>query len=162
MIRMANYIQTVSGHAVVPGWPGPDNFLNVGGRGWTDQQGFGIRTGKRFRIKANKTVEFFAPITNPVVFNDVRLRANFAAVTLSLQPQDAFLIGFSVMDRLAVYFEQSGLNVTGDFSNVWNTGSNAFNLPDTPVDGHLVIVATIRTDADADVTFTGAGITFHN
>jgi hypothetical protein len=30
------------------------------------------------------------------------------------------------------------------------------------VDGHLVMIATIHTDADANVTFTGDGIQFHD
>jgi len=161
-VTMANYVQTISGHGIMPGWGGPDNFLNVGGRGWTDQQGFGTGTGKTFRIKANKDVEFFAPITNPVIFDGARLRANYAAVTVNLQRQDAFLVDFSVFDRLATYFSKSGLNWSDDYSNRWVPDQNAFALPDTPVDGHLVIRVTIHTDADADVVFTGAGIQFHN
>jgi hypothetical protein len=159
---MGNYVQTISGHAVVPAIPGPYNFANVGNIPWTDQQGYGILEGRRFRIKANIFTSFFAPITNPVIFNDVRLSANFAVVTLSLQAQDAFLTDFRVIDRVTPFFERRGLNVTGDFRNVWSAGSNAFDMPDRPVDGHLVIQVTIRTDADADVIFTGAGIRFHD
>jgi hypothetical protein len=159
---MGNYVQTISGHAFVPSIPGPNNFANVGDIDWTHQQGYGVLQGRRFRIVPNVMASFFAPITNPVIFNDIRLSANFAAVTLSLQPQDAFLNEFRVIDRLTTVFERTGLNVTGDFSNVWVTGSNAFDLPDRPVDGHLVIQVTIKTDAFADVTFTGAGIRFHD
>jgi hypothetical protein len=107
-------------------------------------------------------VEFFAPITNPVIFNDVRLRANFAVVTLRLADQDAFLVRFTVFDRITQFFQRGGLNVTGDFRNTWNEGSNGFTLPDAEVDGHLVIGLTIRTDAECEVQFTGAGIRFHD
>src|SRR4029450_1735638 len=161
-MTMANYIQTVSGHAVVPAQGGPDNFANVGGLAWTDQQGLGVNEGKRFRIWANKPVQFFVPITNPVIFNDIRLRANRAAITLRLQKQDAFLTEFAVFDRITEIFRKTGLSTTGDHSNMWKEDENTFALPDMPVDGHLVIIVTIRTDADAEVTFTGGGIQFHD
>ena len=158
---MANYIQTVSGHAVIPAQAGPDNFANVRGFPWTDQQGLAVNEGKTFRMWADRTVRFYLPITNPVIFRDTRLSANLAAITLRLQDQDAFLTEFAVFDRLTQVFRRSGLNVTGNHSNTWGV-DNTFALPDRRVDGHLVMIATIHTDAEAEITFTGGGIQFHD
>ena len=83
---MAEYTVTISGHAVLPAWGGPDNFLNVDGRGWTDQQGLGENDGKRFRIRGGRIVDFFVPVTNPLYINDERVQSNAAAVTFELPP----------------------------------------------------------------------------
>jgi hypothetical protein len=130
-MTMANYIQTVSKHSVVPSQAGPDNFANVRGFSWTDQQGLGVDQGKTFRIWAGKTVRFCLPITNPVIFRDVRLRANLAAITLDLQNQDAFLSEFAVFDRTTEIFRKNGLNVTGDHSKTWTAANTLFCRIDT-------------------------------
>jgi hypothetical protein len=159
---MANFVQTVSGHAIVPAWGGPDNFLNVDGKGWTDQQGLGEDDGKRFRIRGGRVVDFYAPITNPVIFNDVRLQANYAAVTLDLPP-GATLLFFGVWDRTTPIFTSPPLAVSGNYRRIWVTNQNAFVLTaDFPVQGALVIKVTILASSDVDVKFTGAGIRFHN
>jgi len=149
-------------HAIIPAHGGPDNFANVDGLAWTDQQGLGELDGKRFRIRGGKSIDFYVPITNPAIFGGVRLKADYAAVTFSLPPT-ALLIAFQVIDRTTPVFSRDGLAVTGNFRRVWVENSNAFILSENmEVQGALAIKVTILSGAETDITFTGAGIRFHN
>ena len=159
---MGDYVQTISGHGIFPAQGGPVNFANVDGLPWTDQQGLGEDDGKRFIVRGGHAVDFYAPITNPVIFNGVRLKADYAAVTFELPPS-ALLISFQVWDRTTNVFSQGGLAVTGNFRRVWVENSNAFKLTaDMEVHGALVVKVTIVSNGDSDIKFTGAGIRFHN
>jgi hypothetical protein len=158
---MAAFVQTVSGHAVLPAWGGPANFLNVDGLAWTDQQGLCQNDGKRFRLRGGRSVDFYVPVTNPLIVNDAQMRADFAAVTLEL-PATAPLISFQVWDRTTIVFSSPPLFVTGSFRRLWVENSNAFRLADAFVVGNLSIKLTVLALGDSDVLFTGAGIRFHN
>jgi hypothetical protein len=159
---MAIFLQTVSGHAVIPAWGGPENFQNVGGRSWTDQQGFGQDDGKHFRIRGGRNVDFYVPLTNPAIAEDVRLQANYAGVTFEVIGP-AFMTSFQVWDRTTMVFMSPPLVVAGNHRIIWAENQNAFALTaDMPVQGNLSIKVSFLAPGDADVIFTGAGIRFHN
>lgn len=157
---MAIFTQTISGYAIVPAWGGPDNFLNVEGRNWTDQQGYCQNDGRRFRIRGGRVVAFYAPVTNPVFVNDVRVRGDYAALTFELDPT-ALLTSFQVWDRTTNVFTSPPLTTTGNYRRFWITGQNAFDLTSNlEVQGNLAIRCDILATADSNVIFTGAGIRF--
>lgn len=159
---MPTITQTVSGYAVVPAWGGPDNFVNVAGRGWTDQQGLCQDDGRRFRLRTGRLIPFYVPITNPVIFDGIRLQANHAAITFELGAP-AILTSFQVWDRTTNIFTSPPLAINGNFRRQWIPGQNAFDLPfDMPVQGSLAIKVSILAIAEAEVIFTGAGIRFHS
>jgi hypothetical protein len=158
---MKSVIHTVSGHAVVAAWGGPDNFLNVDSKGWTDQQGLCQDDGRRFRIRGGKLVDFYIPFTNPVIVDDVRFHADFAAVTFQLSPT-AVLTSFQVWDRTTNVFTSPPLAITGNYRRRWSIDENAFVLPfDAAVQGSLAIKVSMSSTDVAEVIFTGAGLKFH-
>jgi hypothetical protein len=159
---MADYYNLVPGYVVRPERYGPDVFLNVGGLSWTDQQGLSRGWGTTFLSKAGISNWFPFPKTNPTILAGVLLRCNLAAVTLNLQVTDAFLRAVHVWDRVNRFAEFNGLNVTGDFSNTWIPGQNVFTFPDHLVDGAVGISVLVFFDSNAEVTFTGAGLKFHD
>ena len=158
---MAEYSQLVPGYVVRAQWPGPDYFLNVSGLSWTDQQGLAQGGGTTYSGRGGTSNWFHFPITNPTIFNGVRLKCNLAAVTLNLRPA-ATLIRFHLWDRVNRFFTRDGLSVGGDLSNTWNPGQNMFTFADHSVDGAVGISVAISFTADSDVTFTGAGLRFHD
>jgi hypothetical protein len=160
---VSEFLVTTSGHSVVPGLYGPENLLNIGGLSWTDQQGVADTAGKRFRIRQGKTITFRVPVPNLVMLNAVRLKCNMMAVTLILQDQDAFLRGVSLWDRYSLVVDFSGFSLTGSqYGTSWVLGENAFMFTDYEVQGSLSIAVRVSTDADAEVSFSGAGLRFHN
>jgi hypothetical protein len=159
---MADYYNLVSGYVVRPERYGPGIHENVNAIDWTDQQGLSQGWGTTFRGKANVSNWYHFPITNPTILAGTRLSCNLAAVTLSLQPTDAFLKAFHVWDRTNPFFANNNLNVSEDLSNTWAAGKNVFTFPDHVVDGAVGISVLIFFDAPANVTFTGAGLRFYN
>jgi hypothetical protein len=159
---MAEYYQLVPGYVVRPERYGPDVFQNVGGLGWTDQQGLSRGWGTTFRGKAGISNWFHFPITNPTILAGTRLFCNLAAVTANLQATDAFLQAFHLWDRVTRFAAFDNLNVTGDFGNIWSAGQTVFTFPDHQVDGAVGISVLVFFDSDSEVTFTGAGLRFHN
>jgi len=158
---MAEYFELVPGYVVRAERPGPDFFQNVAGLAWTDQQGLSQGWGTTYRGRGGTSNWFHLPITNPTIFNGVRLRCNLAAVTLNLRP-GATLTNFHLWDRVSRFFTRDGLSVGGDLSNTWNSNLNVFSFADHSVDGAVGISVAISFTNDSEVTFTGAGLRFHD
>jgi hypothetical protein len=159
---MANHVFMVPGYAVRVGAAGPDFLRNVDGRAWTDQQGAPSGSGITFRGVGGTDNWFHFPITNPTILNDKRLKCNLVAVTLALEPSNAFLRIVMVFDRTNNFFSQAAMNVNEDLSNQWVEGKNQFTFPDKEVQGAIGISVNIFFDQDANVTFTGAAARFHD
>jgi hypothetical protein len=159
---MAEHFAQVPGYAVRPETYGPGVFQNVNGVPWTDQQGLSRAWGTTFRGKKDFRIWFHFPITTPTILAGVRQKCNLAAVTLNLAPADAFLQSFHLYDRLNRFFFRDNLNETGDLDDTVVMNRNMFTFPDHEVNGWVGISVMIFFDADADVTFTGAGVRFHD
>jgi hypothetical protein len=157
---MTEHFALVPGYVVRAEKPGPDHFQNVKGLGWTDQQGFTQGGGTTYRGRGGTLNWFHFPITNPTVLNGVRLSCNLAAVTLNLR-SGAILTRFHLWDRVNRFFTKDGLSVGGDLSDIWSQGQNQFEF-DHVVDGAIGISIAITFSSDTDVTFTGAGLRFHD
>ena len=159
---MAESFRLVPGYVVRPERYGPDVFENVSGLSWTDQQGLTQGWGTTFRGRRGVQNWFHFPITNPTIERDVRLQCNLAAVTLNLEPRRTFLRSMHLWDRTNRFFISPDLNVTDDLSATWATGRNVFEFPDHVVDGAIGISVLIEFSETSEVTFTGAGLRFHD
>jgi hypothetical protein len=120
------------------------------------------RLGDDVPRKAGVSDWFHFPITNPTILAGTHLRCNFAAGTLNLQDTDAFLRAIHVWTRTNRFFTRDNLSVTGDFSNNWSPDQTVFAFPDHVVDGAVGISVLVFFDSLANVTFTGAGLRFHD
>jgi len=103
---MTSYYMGAPGYVVRPERYGPEVFENIGALRWTDQQGLSRGWGTTFRGRANAENWFHFPITTPTGWSATarRVQCNSVAVTLDLQPNDAFLRAINVWDGPDLFF----------------------------------------------------------
>jgi hypothetical protein len=105
---------------------------------------------------------FHFPIPHPTILNGQRLKCDLVAVTLDLEPTNAFLKSVWVFDRLDLVFQSPDLTVSENLGDTWIPDKNRFTFADREVQGAIGISVNIFFDQDADVTFTGAAARFHD
>jgi hypothetical protein len=162
---MARHIYTVPGYAVRPTLYGPSYFERYENIDSTDILGYSTATGTTFRCKATGLLNgFHFPITNPTMLADKRLICNFAAVTMYLGENKAFLNAIEVVDRVHTVLAKDlrSARITGDYRDEWTLGENAFSFPNHSVDGAMGVTVYVDFEQTSNVIFTGAGLIFHD
>jgi hypothetical protein len=175
---MAEFILTVPGHVVVPTQGGPDRFDNVGGLGWTDQQGHRRPTDVRFNGKPDqRPIDFHLPFTTPLFFGTGPLgsgtRMNVVRVFVTFFTDPVVRVDrIRVMDRLTTLFDSlplfGALGMTSPtlFRNSTIFGRNLHDvLPSgapRAIDKSLGVTVTVNFGSGGIVGFTGAGFLLTN